>query len=51
MLSLVGGTDISKMEIKRILEENNFQKERVVEVILEKRGQKFQFISQKRVYP
>ena len=38
MLSLVGGTDISRVEIQRILEENNFKKDKAVEVILEKRG-------------
>jgi hypothetical protein len=41
LLSLIGGTDISKMEIKRILEENEFKKERAIEVILKTRGYYF----------
>jgi len=39
ILSLVGGTDISKVEINKILEENEFKKDKVIEIILEKRGQ------------
>lgn len=38
ILSLVGGSDISKLEIKRILEENEFNKNKAIEQILENRG-------------
>lgn len=38
IISLVGGYNHSKSEIIKFLEENNFEKERTIEKMIEKRG-------------
>lgn len=38
IISLVGGYNHSKSEIIKFLEENNFEKERTIEKMIEKKG-------------